>query len=283
MALTTTWKGQLKISLVSFPVRLYTAVGSANKLALNQLHKQCRSRIHLDSCCPKHGKLARSEITKGYEYEKGKYITIEQEDLEKIKLQSSRTIEIIQFVNQSELDPVYIDAAYYVAPDGPVTQEAFRIVHKAMRKMKKVRIGQITMHNREYLVALKTYQKGFLLIRLHYAQELRNPKACFEDITNGQVPKDQLQLAEQLLKNKTAPFDPLLFKDRFQDSLLEVIKAKIEGVEPSIAVEEERVQVLNLMEALKESVSESVKVPRKVKKPAARTEEMVLKKQRKRA
>jgi DNA end-binding protein Ku len=283
MALTTTWKGQLKISLVSFPVRLYTAVGSANKLALNQLHKQCRSRIHLDSCCPKHGKLARSEITKGYEYEKGKYITIEQEDLEKIKLQSSRTIEIIQFVNQSELDPVYIDAAYYVAPDGPVTQEGFRIVHKAMRKMKKVGIGQITMHNREYLVALKTYQKGFLLIRLHYADELRNPKACFEDITDGQVHKDQLQLAEQLLKNKTAPFDPLLFKDRYQDLLLEVIKAKIEGVEPSIAVEEERVQVLNLMEALKESVSESVKVPRKVKKPAARTEEMVLKKQRKRA
>ncbi|MFB0556103.1 MAG: Ku protein, partial [Phycisphaerae bacterium] len=192
-----------KISLVSFPVRLYTAVGSANKLALNQLHKQCRSRIHLDTCCPKHGKLARSEITKGYEYEKGKYITIEQEDLEKIKLQSTRTIEVIQFVNQSELEPVYIDAAYYVAPDGPMSQEAFRIVHKAMRKTKKVGIGQITMHNREYLVALKAYQKGFLLIRLHYAQELRNPKPCFEDITDGQVPKDQLQLAEQLLKNKT--------------------------------------------------------------------------------
>jgi DNA end-binding protein Ku len=120
-----------------------------------------------------------------------------------------------------------------------------------------------------------------LLIRLHYADELRNPKACFEDITDGQVHKDQLQLAEQLLKNKTAPFDPLLFKDRYQDLLLEVIKAKIEGAEPPIAVEEERVQVLNLMEALKASVSESVKMPRKVKKPAARTEEMVLKKQRK--
>ena len=282
MALTTTWKGQLKISLVSFPVRLYTAVGSTKKLALNQLHKQCRSRIHLDTCCPKHGKLARSEITKGYEYVKGKYITIEQEDLEKIKLESTRTIKLIQFVNQSELDPVYIDAAYYVATDGPMTQEAFRIVHKAMRKTKKVGIGQITMHNREYLVALKAYQKGFLLIRLHYVQELRNPKPCFEDITDGQVPKDQLQLAEQLLKNKTAPFEPLLFKDRYQDSLLEVIKAKIEGVEPSIAVEEERVQVLNLMEALKESVSESVKI-RKVKKPAASTAERVLKKQRKRA
>ncbi len=138
------------------------------------------------------------------------------------------------------------------------------------------------MHNREYLVALKAYQKGFLLIRLHYAQELRNPKAYFEDITDGQVPKDQLQLAEQQLKNKTAPFDPLLFKDRYQDSLLEVIKAKIEGIEPSIAVEEERVQVLNLMDALKASVSESVKI-RKVKKPAARTAERVLKKQRKRA
>jgi DNA end-binding protein Ku len=280
MALTTTWKGQLKISLVGFPVRLYTAVGSAKKLALNQLHKQCRSRIHLDTCCPKHGKLARSEITKGYEYEKGKYVTIEQEDLQKIKLQSTRTIEVIQFVSQSELDPVYIDAAYYVAPDGPMTQEAFRIVHKAMRKTKKVGIGQITMHNREYLVALKVYQKGFLLTRLHYAQELRNPQACFEDITDGQVPKDQLQLAEQLLKNKTAPFEPLLFKDRYQDSLLEVIKAKIEGVEPSVAVEEERVQVLNLMEALKESVSESVKI-KKVKKPTARTAERILKRQKK--
>ncbi len=117
-----------------------------------------------------------------------------------------------------------------------------------------------------------------MLIRLHYAQELRNPQACFEDITDGQVPKDQLQLAEQLLKNKTAPFDPLLFKDRYQDSLLEVIKAKIEGIEPSVAVEEERVQVLNLMEALKESVK-----MRKVKKPAARTAERVLKRQKKRA
>jgi len=276
--LTTIWKGQLKISLVSFPVRLYTAVGSTNKLALNQLHKQCHSRIHLDTFCPEHGKLTRSEITKGYEYEKGKYIIIEQEDLEKIKLESTRTIELIQFVNQSELDPVYIDAAYYVSPDGPVAQEAFRIVHKAMHKMKKVGIGQITMHNREYLVALKAYQKGFLLIRLHYAQELRNPQAYFEDITDGQVPKDQLHLAEQLLKNKTALFDPLLFKDRYQDSLLEVIKAKIEGVEPSVALEEEHVRVLNLMEALKGSVSESVKV-RMVKKPAARS----VKRQKKRA
>ena len=175
MALTTTWKGQLKISLVSFPVRLYAAIGSTKKLALNQLHKQCRSRIHLDTCCPKHGKLAKSEITKGYEYEKGKYITIEQQDLEKIRLESTRTIELIQFVNQSELDPVYIDAAYYVGPDGPVAQEAFRIVHKAMHKTKKVGIGQITMHNREYLVALKAYQKGFLLIRLHYTFSLRLP------------------------------------------------------------------------------------------------------------
>ncbi len=108
----------------------------------------------------------------------------------------------------------------------------------------------------------------------------RNPQPCFEDITDGQVPKDQLQLAEQLLKNKTAPFDPLLFKDRYQDSLLEVIKAKIEGVEPSIAVEEERVQVLNLMEALKQSVNESVKI-RKVKKPAARTVERVLRRHKK--
>ena len=281
MALTTTWKGQLKISLVSFPVRLYAAIGSANKLALNQLHKQCRSRIQLDTFCPKHGKLARSEITKGYEYEKGKYITIEQEDLEKIKLESTRTIELIQFVDQSELDPVYIDAAYYVAPDGPMTQEAFRIVHKAMHKMKKAGIGQVTMHNREYLVALKAYQNGFLLIRLHYADELRNPKACFEDITDGQVPKDQLQLAEQLLKNKTAPFDPLLFKDRYHDSLLEVIKAKIEGVEPSFAVEEEHVQVLNLMEALKGSVTESVKMPRKVKKPVAEGLQRALKRQKK--
>ena len=281
MALTTTWKGQLKISLVSFPVRLYAAVGSAKNLALNQLHKQCRSRIQLDTFCPKHGKLARSEVTKGYEYEKGKYITIEQEDLEKIKLESTRTIDLIQFVNQSELDPVYIDAAYYVAPDGPVAQEAFRIVHKAMHKTKKAGIGQVTMHNREYLVALKAYQKGFLLIRLHYADELRNPKACFEDITDGQVPKDQLQLAEQLLKNKTAPFDPILFKDRYQDSLLEVIKAKIEGVEPSVAVEEEHVQVLNLMEALKGSVTKSVKMPRIVKKPAAGSVERVLKRQKK--
>ena len=109
-----------------------------------------------------------------------------------------------------------------------------------------------------------------------------NPQAYFEDITDGQVPKDQLQLAEQLLKNKTAPFEPLLFKDRYQDSLLEVIKAKIEGIEPSIAVEEERVQVLNLMEALKASVTKSVKMPRMVKKPTARTAERVLK-QRKRA
>jgi len=280
MALTTIWKGQLKISLVSFPVRLYAAIGSTNKLALNQLHKQCQRRIQLDSFCPEHGKLTRSEITKGYEYEKGKYITIEQEDLERIKLESTKTIELIQFVGQSELDPVYIDAAYYVAPDNPVSQEAFRVVREAMHKSKRVGIGQITMHNREYLIALKAYQKGFLLIRLHYAQELRNPKACFEDISDGQVPKDQLQLAEHLLENKTAPFDPLLFKDRYHDSLLEVIKARIDGLEPSFAVEEEHVQVLNLMEALKRSVKHSDKM-RMVKKPAAGSVERVLKRQKK--
>jgi DNA end-binding protein Ku len=187
---------------------------------------------------------------------------------------------LIQFVGQSELDPVYIDAAYYVAPDNPVSQEAFRVVREAMHKNKKVGIGQITMHNREYLIALKAYQKGFLLIRLHYAQELRNPKACFEDITDGQVPKDQMQLAEHLLENKTAPFDPLLFKDRYQDSLLEVIKARIDGLEPSFAVEEEHVQVLNLMEALKRSVKHSDKM-RMVKKPAVGSVERALKRQKK--
>lgn len=255
------WTGHLRCSLVALPVRLYNATTSSNKIAFNQLHSKTHRRLKQQLVEPELGPVDRMDIIKGYEYEKEKYVIIDDADLEKVKLETTRIIELLQFIDGEELDPLYLDNPYYVAPDGPVAEEAFRIMREAMRNKNRVGIGRVVMSGREHIVAMRVQDRGFVLTTLRYASEVRGSATYFEDIRNGDVNKAQLQLAEQLIDGMSAPFDPSQFNDRYQDALMEIIKAKIEGAEPVVAQEVEVGKVINLMEALKKSIAAAPKKP----------------------
>jgi DNA end-binding protein Ku len=260
------WKGQLRLSLVAFPVRLHNAVTSTSRITLNQLHADCGHRLRQQMVCPEHGDVDRREIVKGYEYEKGKYVLIDESDLQKMKLESDKTLELVQFFDAKELDDVYLNAPYYVASEGPVSEQAFRVIREAMKKAKKIGLGRVVLTGKEHVFALKPHDRGFLLTTLRYPDEVRSETAYFEDIKNGDVPPDQLKLAEELIKSKTDKLDLSGFADRYQESLLALISAKIEGAEPIVPQEAEVGKVINLMDALRQSVEQAAE-----KKPRAKS------------
>jgi DNA end-binding protein Ku len=247
--------------LVSLPVRLYNAVSSSNKISFNQLHAKTHRRLKQQMVEPELGPVDRTDIVKGYEYEKEKYVIIDDADLEKVRLETTRIIELVQFIDAEELDPLYLDNPFYVAPDGPVAEEAFRIIREAMKKKDCIGIGRVVMAGREHIVAMRVQDRGFVLTTLRYAAEVRSSAGYFEDIKNGEVNKAQLQLAEQLIEGMSSAFDPSQFNDRYQDAMMEVIKAKIEGAEPVVAEEVEVGKVINLMDALKQSIAAAPKKP----------------------
>jgi len=265
MAPRASWTGFLRVSLVTIPVRLYNVVSSTSRVSLNQLHKDCHLRLRQQMVCPEHGDVGKDKIVKGYQFEKDKYVVIDNADLQKIKLETTKTIELIQFVDANDLDLVYLNTPYYVTPDGPVAEESFRIVREAMREANKIGIGQVVMLNREQVIALRVQDKGFALNTLYYVEEVRKAQTYFGEIKNGSVEKNQLNLARQLVNSLASPFDPEKFVDHYQKALLEIVKAKIEGTEPVLAQKAEHGKVINLMDALKQSLART----HAEKKPAA--------------
>jgi DNA end-binding protein Ku len=251
------WTGQLRLSLVSFGVRMYAATESANRVSMNQLHKGCNQRVRQQMVCPAHGPVNREDIARGYEYEKDHYVIVEESDLEGIRLPSSKTIDLVQFVDPAEIGPLYVDAPYFLGPDGPVAEEAFRVIREAMRAANKVGIAKLVLHGREHLVALSVSGKGFIMSTLRYASEVRSPDQFFGDVKDAAVDKDQIELAQTIMKSKTAPFDPGKFQDQYQDAFFKVVKAKIEGEAPVFVPEEQAPTTFNFMDALKHSVAEA--------------------------
>lgn len=276
MAPRATWKGQLKLSLVSFPVRLHTAVSSSTRVSLNQLHRDCNQRLRQQMTCPEHGAVDRTDIARGYEYEKGKYVVIDDSDLEHLKLETQKTIELLYFTDADALDSLYLNSSYYVAPDGPMGDDAFTVVREAMKKHNKIAVGQVVMQNKEHMVSLRVEGQGFILTTLRYAHEVRAAEPYFTEIAQKEISDAHLQLAEQLIESHTAEFDPAEFKDRYQDALLEMVKAKITGAAPPATPQQEAGKVINLMDALKASVEEGTR-----KKPPAKSVKKASKKKAK--
>src|SRR6516162_5216206 len=256
MAPRAMWSGYLKLSLVTIPVRMYNAISSTSRVALNQLHKGCNRRVRQQLVCPEHGQLEREDIVKGYEYEEDKYVIIDQADLEKVKLATSKSIDLIQFVTVDEVDPVFFDKSYYVAPDGPIAEDAFRVVREAMRKANKMAIGRVVITGREHVIALRVKDRGFALSTLHYASEIRQATPYFEEVRNGDINKDQLALATQLVESNTAPFNPAHFTDRYEEALLEVIKAKVAGSEAVVVQQVESGEIIELMSDLQQRLAQ---------------------------
>jgi DNA end-binding protein Ku len=260
------WKGHLRMSLVSVPVQMFTATNAASSISLNQLHKGCHQRIKMQTVCPEHGRLERTEIVKGYEYEDGRYVVIDEADLAKLAAAKSKVIEVNKFVDAAVVDPIYFDSPYYLAPDGPVAEEAFRVIRQALADAGKAALASMVIGSREQSVLISPQSKGMRLVTLRAADEVRAEQPYFEEIKDEPAGKDKVKMAEMLIDNLEGSFDPAEQRDRYREGLQALIKSKMEGKETVVVQEVEVAQTINFMEALQKSLA-SVSA----KKPAAKS------------
>ncbi|WP_119459671.1 Ku protein [Rhodospirillaceae bacterium SYSU D60014] len=257
MALRAYWTGTLRLSLVTVPVRLYPAVDSGHRVALHQIHEPTGERVRYQKVVPHQGPVDEDEIVKGYEYEHGRYVTLTDEELDHLKLESVHRIDLLQFVEAGEIDPIYYHRPYFLAPDGAAADEAFRLIREALRQSRTVGLGQVVLGGRERIVALRPCGRGLLLEALRYEDEVREASTYFRHIADEPVDQDQLALAVKLIETRTAPFDPAAFQDRYQDALRDLVAAKIEDREPEMLEPEPAGDnIVDLMEALRRSLSE---------------------------
>jgi DNA end-binding protein Ku len=254
MAARSTWKGFLKVSLVSIPIKVYPASESAAALSFNQLHGECRTRIQQKRWCPNcHREVANTELVKGYEFEKGRYVVLEEEDLAKVRTESTRVINLVQFAGIESIDPMYFDRAYYLAPDGPMASEAYAVMREGMRG--KAGVGKVALYGREYLVAVVPRDRGLVMFTLHHAAEVRGLDAIDELRTvPSEVKPEEVKLAQQVIGAFEGELDLSSFRDEYKDGLREIIDAKIAGEEVVAREVEQPTNVVNLMEALRKSL-----------------------------
>jgi DNA end-binding protein Ku len=257
MAPRASWKGYLKLSLVSCPVRLYPATSSSERIRFNQLHKDTHNRINMKPVDPELGLVERSDLVKGYEYEDKKYIILSDEDLEAVKLETNHTMAIEAFVDEAEVDVIYQDTPYYLAPDGAMAEETFIVLREAMRAAGKMAVARLVLSSRERMVTVAPRGKGMFVCTLRAPNEVRATSAYFDDIPNAEPDKEMLELAQALIAQKTTKFDPAAYEDRYEAALKAMIKEKLKGHKPIIAAAPERGNVVNLMDALKASLGQA--------------------------
>lgn len=265
------WTGRIRLSLVSIPVQLYAATKSGSRISFNQIHEPSGKRIRYEKVVPGIGPVDPDEIVKGYEVEKGKYVLLTDEEIDEVKLEAKRTIDLVQFVGEHEIDPVYFERSFYVAPeDDEDGQEAYVVLRDALKKEKKVGLGQIVVRGQGAIVAVRPMGKGLALQMLHYTDEMQKPEKFFEDVPSIKPDSELISLASELIEKKTKKFDPATFHDKYTDALKELIEAKQEKRAPRQIEEAELPSnVINLMDALKRSVGR--KGEEKSEKPAKRS------------
>jgi DNA end-binding protein Ku len=266
----SSWKGYLRVSLVSCPVRLYPASSSAEKISFHNLAPESMARISMVPTDTTTGKpVPRDQLVKGYEFEKGRYVIIAEDELDKLQVESNRVIDVTEFVNDDKVDPLYLDSPYWLAPDGVMANETFRVIVEAMKREAKAGVGRLVLSSRERAVLLSPRGKGIMIRTLRAAEEVRREDAYFEDIAEGPLDESAIALARQIVKQKSGAFDPKLFEDRYQVALSELIKAKIKGEKIVTADIAEPSPVVDLMAALKKSL-ETMKPPASSKPSRAR-------------
>ena len=261
MAGRASWKGYLKLSLVSCPVKLYPATSStAGKISFNMLHKDTMNRVQQKYHDPELGEIDRADLVKGYQFEKDRYVVVTAEELDEIEIESSKTIDIDGFVDSAEIDPIYFDSMYYLAPDGPIAEETFAVILEAMKEAGKVAVARIVLSGRERQVTILPIEDGFRMTTLRSAKEIREPSSALEPLKAKYSP-DMLAMAKQIILSKETDFDPAAFEDRYEEALLTLVKSKIAGGQPVITKAPERGNVVNLMDALKRSLEEERRPP----------------------
>jgi DNA end-binding protein Ku len=253
------WSGQIQISLVSFGVKLFPATEAKSEIRFHQLSRKTGERVKHQKVSGDEGPVEKTDIVKGYEYRKGEYISIEPEEIENLRIPSRHTLEVTQFVDRDELDPVFFEKPYFVVPENDVQAEAFAVVRKALQNTKKVALGKIAFGGREHLVAVATPADdklaGMMAYTMRYAEELRDPADYFTDIKKVTVDEDQLSLAQELIKRKAAKFAPEKFKDEYEAALRQMVEAKVQHAPiPQDEPAQKSAKVINLMDALRKSV-----------------------------
>jgi DNA end-binding protein Ku len=256
MAPRANWKGYLRLSLVSCPILLYPATSEAEKVHFQQLNKATGNRIHLKKVDAETDEdVPAEEIIKGYEVGNGKgYVEITDEDLEAIDIESTRTIDIDQFVPRDEIDDLYIDRPYYIVPDGKVGRQAFAVIREAIQKRGMVALGRVVLSTREHVIALEPRDRGIVGLLLHYPYEVREPQSYFDDIPKENTPKEMLDLASHIIETMIGHFQPKKFEDRYEDALRDLIKRKQAGEEITPVKVEKPDKKMNLMDALRASL-----------------------------
>lgn len=255
------WTGQIRLALVALPVKLYSALDSKEKISFNQIHEPSKQRIRYEKVAPGIGPVDKDEIVKGYEYQKGRYVLFSDEEFEALKVDSKKTLDMIQFAPADTIDPIYFDKPYYALPDGKLADEPYRVVREALKKTKTVGLGQITMRGRSYIAAVKPYEDGLTVETVHYADELRAAKSFFDEIPSGKLDADLVDLAEELINRKKAKFDPNKFEDEYAIAIERLVKKKIERHGELVLEDQEEPSpdygdnVVSLVDALKKSLS----------------------------
>jgi DNA end-binding protein Ku len=273
------WKGYLKLSLVSCPISLFPATSEREKISFHQLHKQTGNRIKYKKVDSETGReVEADDIIKGYEVSKGEYIELDPEELEAVAVESKRTIEIDQFVPKAEIDELYLNNPYYIVPEGEVGQQAYAVIREAIRKEGMVALGRVVFTSREHIIALEARGKGIMGVTLRYPYEVRKEEEYFDEVGNEKVPKDMLELATHIVNTKKGKFDPSKFDDRYEDALKELLKKKQKGEKIERPKESKPSNVVDLMEALRQSVHAEKGGERRKSPPPGATHQRAAKK-----
>jgi DNA end-binding protein Ku len=250
------WKGFLRLSLVSIPVEIYSAVESTSAIALNQIHKPSGKRVNYTKTVQGIGPIESADIVKGYEVDKDIYVTLEPHEIEALKVESRKTLDLQQFIDVSEIDPRYFEKPYYIVPADEHAAEGYLVIREALRGMNKLGVGQITMSGREHVVAVGQVEEGLVMEVLRYKDELRPAKPYFSDLPSMKLDEEMVGLARELIARKAAPFDPERFHDSYAEAMRELIQEKAKGKRivsrPSPAAPEGK--VVNLLDALRKSL-----------------------------
>lgn len=270
MAPRPTWQGHLRLSLVTCPVALYTAISRTSDVSFNLINPKTHNRIKMIATDPESGPIERSRLVKAYQYEKDRYVEISDDELKAVKIESNRILDIERFVDTEDIDRLYWNDPYYLVPDGKMAAEAYAVIREAMEASGRIALGRVVLHQRERLMALEPRDDGIIAYSLRSHDEVRLPKDYFDDIPNVKADAGMIKIAAQIIEQMSGDFEPKEFKDRYEDALRELIQAKLKGKKQTFKAEEpEDTDVKDLMALLKKSLGEGTAARRK---PAAKAE-----------
>ena len=268
MATRPTWQGHLRLSLVSCPVALYTGTSPTGEVHFNMLHKETMNRIRMIPTDPETGPFERADLVRGFEVDKGRYVVVTDEEVQAVRLESTRTLDIERFVDEAEIDRLYWNAPYYLAPDGKMAVEAFGVIREAMERSGKLALGRVVLHQRERLMALEPRGRGIVAYSLRTYGEVRPQQEFFDAIPEHEPDEKMVDIAERIIEQLAGPFDPTQFDDRYEDALKALIADKQKGHKVETVKDQEDTNVVDLMDALRRSLGQAP-APRR---PAAAAE-----------